>query len=155
MENSILYYVVKILHIISMSVWFGSALSWVRDIKKSLEMGEPHLKPMVSRINTGSIISSASGILTILTGIGFVFFKGGFGAVPVRIHIGMTFALAMFVVGVFVMRPTWAKIEGIVASNGDLTMAKDYTKRIAMLSGIFQLLWLLSLITMVVPFESL
>jgi hypothetical protein len=138
-----------------MSIWFGAALSWVRDIKKSLELGEPHLKPMVSRINSMSILSTISGTITIVTGVVFIFLKGGFGVVPIRIHIGFTFALAMFVIGVFVIRPTWAKIEGTIASNGDINNAKLNSKKIAMLTSIFHLLWLLTLVTMVVPFEAL
>ena len=65
------------------SVWFGASFLISKDIRKTLEAGQPHLKLLVERVKSTERLGIPSGLLTILTGIGLIFMSGGFKAVSV------------------------------------------------------------------------
>jgi hypothetical protein len=131
--------ILRIVHVAFASVWVGYPLGASGDIRRTLALGPPHTDVLVSRINRTARITIASGVLTAATGLGLVFAVGGFGAVTVRIHIGLTLTLLSLAVGGTLTHPAWFRIREAIA-KGDLEVAKKNVKRFAAGDGIEQLL---------------
>ncbi len=142
-----------VFHIVVAATLFGAPLGLSRNIRKSIKTGHPAVKLVAADGAVRAKIAAIAATLTLLTGIGLIFMKGGFGAVNKSYHIAMTLQIAIMGVGIGIMRPAVRKIEGAIqvdSFNADDVRAAG--KKIAMGSGIIHLLWLIILITMVNPF---
>lgn len=134
-----LYFFLRFVHIAAMASWFGSIMMLTGDIRRSVELGPPHIAPLVGRVRRSVVIATGSGWTTVLTGVALIFDLGGFGAVPVAIHVGLVLGLCLVGVGAFMGR-TW---DTLLAKHeaGDHAAVGPLLKRMSMLGGIFQLVW--------------
>ena len=139
----------KALHIIGAAMWFAIPLTLAGDIKRTLERDREHAKWLCDRTERSLKLVLIAGLLTLATGFALIFLNGGFGAVHSGIHTGLLLTLALFVLGVFGLRPTWKSIAQVINSERDLKEARAYAKRFAMLTGIAHLIWLVVLLAMV------
>ncbi len=144
-----LYLSLRLVHFISMGVWFGSNLLALRDIRTSLAAGPSNIGPLKARMQSGGMLATISGVITLLTGLALIFVLGGFKSVPRAIHIGLLTGIICAVVGGAGVGRTWFMIEKKLDAGADAASLAPLMKRIGMLSGIFQLLWLVTLILMV------
>lgn len=128
--------ILRILHLLSVAVWVGYPLGASGDIRRTLALGPPHTDLLVSRIGRSARVTIASGLLTAATGLGLVFAMGGFGAVPARIHVGLTLTLATLAVGAALSHPIWVRIRKTITAKGDLAEAQRAAKRFGMATGI-------------------
>lgn len=144
-----LYYALRFVHLIFMATWFGSTLFTSGDIKRTLAAGPAGVPALRERVARSSRIAGLSALLTIVTGIALIFVLGGFGSVPPPIHISLVLALAAMAIGAGGIGGAWKKIEKRIDEGADPTSLGDLAKRISMLSGIFHLLWLVTLVLMV------
>ena len=74
---------------------------------------------------------------------------GGFGSVPVVIHISIVTAFIAWVVGGAIIGRNAAAIEKGLEEGAEPESLKPLAKKIAMGVGIFHSLWLVTLIMMV------
>jgi hypothetical protein len=134
-----LYLSLRVLHLISMATWFGVGLFTPGDIRRPLAAGgdTSHLRDRVNRV---SRVGAGFGWLTFLSGIGLIISMGGMGAVPVPIHIALTLTL---------VKRTWNKLEELLLAGASAETTAPLVKRGAMFAGIFQTLWLINLLLMV------
>ncbi|NUP06654.1 MAG: hypothetical protein HOW73_11420 [Polyangiaceae bacterium] len=143
------YYAIRIVHLLSMAVWFATPLTIVSDLKKSIARGKPHTDVVVSRVERQLSIATIGAILTILSGLGMIFSLGGFGAVSPRIHAGFTLALVVLTVEFFPLKGTVARLGESLASE-NARDAQPLVKRVGMFAGITHFLKLTILILMVI-----
>ncbi len=144
------YYVLRLLHLMFATLWFGVGLTLPGDVRRTLSRGRPQVDTLPERAMRASIIALGSGVLALITGVGMIVNKGGFKMVSVRVHAGLGLALLLLAVTVMGLL-THRKIAEVIRSGGDLEPARVLAKRVGMLSGIEQLVWLVILILMVVP----
>ena len=144
------YYVLRLFHLMFAMLWFGVGLTLPGDVRRTLSRGRPQVDTLPERAQRASIIALGSGVLALATGVGLIINKGGFKMVSVRVHAGLGLALLLLAVTVLGLL-THRKIAGIIRGGGDLEPARVLAKRVSMLSGIEQLVWLIILTLMVVP----
>ncbi len=145
-----LYQFLLLLHIAFTAVWFGGSLANSGRLRRGLASGSTGAKIAVSETARSLNISLIFGILTFVTGLFLVLQTGGFATARKGIHIAMGITLLMIVLEGTVIRSTFGKLAGIVRSSDDVSGGVSYVKRLAMFSGIQQLLWLMVLGLMVV-----
>ena len=140
--------ILKIFHIAFAAPWFGGTLSTVGDIRRTIALGAPHLGPLHARLRRIGLIARISGLATLLSGVGLIFYFGGFAKVATRFHIALGLTILSAVVGVVIAKTT----DSLIAQgeSADQATLQPLAKRIAMFSGIFQLLWFVNLCIMVI-----
>jgi len=142
------YLTLRLLHIASMAVWFGAMLFLSGDVRRTLAAGPEHADLLRTRCKRATVAAAAAGGITLLTGFGLIGVLGGMGAVPPAVHMGMTVSIVMLFLGGGVGR-TWRSIDAGLAEGKPGADLMPLSKRITILTGIFHLLWVLTLITMV------
>lgn len=135
-----MYFALKILHILSMAVWFAAPLTITSDIRKTLGLGKPHTQELAARVDRPVVLAMGFGVLTIVTGVALIFQLGGFKAVSPRIHASLLLALIALAVEMMALRPAIARLSEEGAKPG----------KIAMFTGISHLLKLVMLVLMVI-----
>ena len=88
-------------------------------------------------------------ILTLVTGLTMIMYKGGFGMVSPNIHAALSLMLIHLLLSFLLMKPTGDKL--VQASQGeaiDTELAEKSLKKLGMGSGILQLNWVLMLFLM-------
>jgi uncharacterized membrane protein len=136
------------LHLLSMAVWVGAALTISGDVRRTISRGKPHTDILAARIERSLGINAVAATFTLLSGLGMVFAKGGFGAISPMVHAGFALALVVFATELLGLRPTVAKL-GQTLANGEAKDLKSMQARIAMFTGIGHLLKLVILVLMV------
>jgi uncharacterized membrane protein len=136
------------LHVLSMAVWLGAALTIAGDVRRTISRGKPHTDILAARIERSLGINAVAATFTLLSGLGLVFAKGGFGAISPMVHAGFALALVVFATELLGLRPTVAKL-GQTLANGEAKDLKSMQGRIAMFTGIGHLLKLVILVLMV------
>jgi hypothetical protein len=149
-SGAMLYLGLRLVHILFMTTWIGSALFATADVKRTFATGEPsHLPLLRERMRKTGIAAGVSGLVTVLTGIALIFVLGGFGKVPIAIHIGLTTGVLALVVGAGGIGGTWRKIDTAIGSGAPMASLQPLVGRLAMLGGIFHLLLFSTLVLMV------
>ncbi len=137
-----MYEILKLVHLLSMAVWFGATLTIASDARRSLALGKAHVTELVTRIDRSAVISMAFGLVTIVSGVALIFQLGGFKAVSPRIHTSLLLALIALALEMMALRPAIARLSEEGAKPG----------KIAMFGGIGHLLKLVILVLMVLRF---
>lgn len=100
-----------------------------------------------AEVNRAGAVAKIFGIATFLTGLGLVFYRGGFKAVSPTIHMGMTLVLIMIILGFVLHGPTGKKLTAAAQANDVAAWTKN-RKKWSMGEGIMQLLWTVTLVLM-------
>lgn len=143
-----LYHTLRLIHIVAMTAWFASTMFAAGDARRSIASGKD-LDGLRDRLRRGATAGGASAFATILTGFALIYAVGGFGQVPRAIHTGLLLALLSWAVAGVGVGGATRGLDAAIAAGADPETLRGHAKRIAMMSGIFQLVWLLTLITMV------
>lgn len=143
-----IYYPIRIVHLVSMAVWFAVPLMITGDLKRSLALGKAHAEAAISRVERTLAISTFGALATIVSGLVMIFALGGFGAISPRIHAGFGLALVLLAVEFFLLKGAVSRAGGSVAA-GKPEDAQPQVARVAMFGGISHLLKLVILVLMV------
>ena len=141
--------ILRAVHLLAMGLWFGGALFFAGDIRRTLARGAPHVDLLVERVDKVLRMSIIAGFLTIGTGFGMVFIMGGMKVLPIRMHVGTGLALMALVLEVAVLGPAFAKVTRALADQ-KLDDARAAAKKLAPLVGIEHALKLAAFVTMIV-----
>jgi hypothetical protein len=134
------------LHILSAATWLGAAMWTPGDLRRTLALGRPHVDALLARARPALRLDLAAGVLTLITGIVAMGLRGG---VPrIGILVGLAAVLARLALSLAVVRPAFAGVERAVGA-GDLAAAAAPAGRLAAISGIGHLLWVVALAGMV------
>lgn len=149
------YLVVRTLHVVGMLLWLGAGLSFpvVADVRRSLAAGPSQASALRERLKTTSMIVIPSAIVTLVTGLLLITFRGGFGAVPPRIHVGLLCALLVFATGAGYTSPAMIRM-GNALEKGEVPEANAAADRVVLGLRLEDTLRLLALLAMLIPFEN-
>jgi hypothetical protein len=142
-----LLYTVLVLHIASAAAWFGHKLLVPADLRRSLS-GAAVAEGLLSRVEAAQRLGIGSGLATLTTGLVLIHLSGGFGEMPLRIHLGLALVIVMFVLGATLARPAWNRVRAAIPDN--LGEARKSARVLAGVLIVEQVLWLAALGTMVV-----
>ena len=142
--------VVIILHIACAAVWFGASLPVPGMVRRGLA-GPADAKWMVGEVERLMRVSLIFGIVTIITGLILVLEAGGFQVVPHTIHWALLLAFGLLTVQLIAGKGIWQPLKRIILDGSDRAPLAGLQKRLAMTSGIRQLLWIVILALMVFP----
>ncbi len=141
--------VLKLLHLVFMAAWFGSVLFVAGDVRRTVATDGADLDLLRDRCARYKRISMVSAILTLATGFGLIFTRGGMGAVPFPIHISILTGLAALVVGAAGIGKTWQRIDGRLSGGASAADVAGDVKKLGMFTMVFHTLWLGTLVLMV------
>jgi|SoiMethySBSTD1v2_1073268.scaffolds.fasta_scaffold141965_3 putative copper export protein len=141
--------IAKLLHLVAISIWIGGGLHAILDARYSLRREKPHLEAFVERMRAAGRTLLAAGLVAFATGLWLVAIKGGFKALPPRIHAGMGVTILIFAVGPF----TFVALSrlGEALSRDDAAGVAASSRRFRVLAWIEELLRVAVLGLMVSP----
>lgn len=142
--------VLRFVHILSASTWLGAALWTAGDVRRTLAQGQPFVNALAARSRPAMRLDLWAGIATIVTGSALVGMLYA-GMPRTGILVGFGAAALRLVLLLAVTAPALNRLQAAVAS-GDLAATALPAKRLAMISGIGHLLWVVALAGMVFPF---
>ncbi len=142
--------VVRFLHILAASTWLGAALWTAGDIRRTLAQGQPFVNALSARSRPAMRLDLWAGIATVITGSALVGLEY-VGMPPTSIVIGFVAAALRLVLLLAVTVPAIGRLQTAV-SSGELVATEAPARRVAMVSGIGHLLWLIALAGMVFKF---
>lgn len=138
--------ILQVLHVAVAATAFAITLPSGGAMKRAIGQGREVKLAAATLVNRSGQLASIFGILTLLTGLGLVFYLGGFKVVSPTIHAGLGLVLVMIAHGALFMRPTGKRIVAAVDQGDDAWAAAR--KRFAIGDGVMQLLWLVVLVLM-------
>jgi hypothetical protein len=142
--------VLRFLHILSASTWLGAALWTAGDVRRTLAQGQPFVNALAARSRPAMRLDLWAGIATIITGSALVGMR--YVDMPrTGIIVGFVAAALRLILLLAVTVPALNRLQAAVAS-GELAATALPAKRMAMISGIGHLLWVIALAGMVFPF---
>lgn len=147
---NVLAIVLRFLHILAASSWLGAALWTAGDVRRTLAQGQPFVNALAQRSRPALRIDLWAGIATLVTGAGLVGILYA-GMPRAGILVGFAAAAVRLVLLLAVTVPALRAVSDAVA-RGDVAAATPPARRLAMISGIGHLLWLIALAGMVFPF---
>jgi uncharacterized membrane protein len=147
-----LFFLLRLLHIAAVIVWLGGGLSIpvALDIRRTLARGVGQGAGLVERLSATTAMVIPAGLTTFCTGLGLVLMRGGFGAVPPRIHVGLGLTLGIFALGALVGRPALRRLAAAVEAE-DQAAADAAGRRFARCVHCEDVLRLGALVLMVLP----
>lgn len=134
-----MYLALRLVHLMSAAVWFGATLIVAGDVRRSVELGGAAARAMIDRVRRTLVLSSAAGATALASGLGLVFFLGGFRSVPARIHAGFGLSLLALAIEVSVLGAAFRRITDGVTQD-DSQEARGGTRQFAGLTGVLHLL---------------
>ena len=143
-----LYASLKLLHILGMTAWFAANLFAPGDARRSIASGKD-LDGLRDRLRRGSTVGGIGAFVTVITGFGLIAVLGGFKQVPHAIHAGLLLALVSWAIAGVGVGGAARALDAAIGSGAAPEVLRGHVKRLAMMSGIFQTVWLLTLVTMV------
>ena len=144
-----LYFTLRLLHILSMATWLGASLFQAGDLRHSLAGGPEGLPGLRDRMNRTNRVAAIMGLLTITTGLALIYALGGFGAVPTSIYVGLGIATLMMLVGGGAIDGTWKQIEKRLDGGDPPESLAGLARRLTIATGVVQAMWLTTLVMMV------
>jgi hypothetical protein len=135
------------LHVLSTAVWLAAALWVAGDVRRTLDLGRPHVDALAARVRPALGLDAAGGIATIVTGA-LLLWAEGMGHPRLGISIGILLTLARLVV-LAVARRSWRSILARLQAGETVPPRDPAARRLGMLTGIAHTLWLLALAGMI------
>jgi len=145
--------VLVILHITCAAILFGLPLGLPGTCRRAMAASQGALQVAAAdAVRKGKILGGAS-LLTLVTGVSLIMSVGGFGAAPKNFHAALGLMIVAIVVSAGIIRPAGSNL--VIAAAGDTLnqdLANKSIKKMAMGSGILQLMWLSMLALMFTKF---
>jgi hypothetical protein len=135
------------LHVLSTAAWLAAALWVAGDVRRTLELGRPHVDALAARVRPALGLDAAAGIATVVTGA-LLLWEEGMGHPRLGITLGIVFTLARLVL-LAVARRSWRSVLGRLQRGEPVGPRDPAARRLGMLTGIAHTLWLLALAGMI------
>ncbi len=137
--------ILLVIHITAAATAFAVGMTMTGAIRRATDKSREVKLAVLEHARRAGTISSIFGLVTLLSGLALIFYRGGFKVVSPTIHTAITLVLIMLLIGRFVQRPLGARLEAAVDDTAAWTAGR---KRWAMFEGIQQLLWVVTLALM-------
>ena len=135
-----LHVLLVIAHIVFASAWFGLAVALPVLSRAAVASPSEALTAAGTRVVQ---IMTVAIVLFYALAVANFFVGGGFSAYPPTYHISLTLGLALVLIQVLIVQPTWLKLDG---ADADAVAASR--KRLGMWVGIGHGIWLVILVLM-------
>jgi len=138
---------VRFLHILAMAAWLAASLWLAGDARRSLSAGRAEAMAFLGRARAALLTDRAAGALTIFTGLGLVHLANAW---PPSAGLLIGFVLALVRAGLTdaVMAPALRRIATGLAGGAEPATLRPHASRMASVSGLGHLAWLLALAAM-------
>ncbi len=143
------YIALVCVHISFAALILGVSVTLSGELRRALSAGHLAFRQTALSAARKAMLTLISTGMTFATGLGLIFYRGGFGVVTKNYHIAMTLMLVSLVVVALIVKPATAK--AVAASAGetlDENAARSSFKKVAMGVGILHTMWLGSLVLM-------
>ena len=145
-----LYRVLLVIHISAAALALGGSAGLLRHLRGALAVNVQAFQLATEDTVRRTKLMFLSGLVILATGLALIFVRGGFGAVPVQIHIALLIMLVWIAVSASLLRPTVAQLAELGrASQLDSQAIGKKFKRLAMSQGILHGCWLIMLVLMI------
>lgn len=143
------YLVARFLHIFFAALWFGLTIGGGQKALLFAREGlEQRTDPKVFLLKNG-ILGAFAGFATLAAGTWLVSQTGGWEDLPTPIHVGAYLAIVMFVIGALPISIGWKKLAKSRSNGVAQTELEAIARRIGLWERALQLLWIITLATMV------
>lgn len=142
------YVIYRVLHIAMVATWFGLVLGLPGSLKRANRRSPEAIQHASREALRRITLSLGFGVLSLVTGLVVIFHLGGFGVVHRNIHTGLGLVVISLIVVAAVTRPAALKLARLTGEAVEMDRARPLIVRIAVSSGVFQLLWLVTLVLM-------
>jgi hypothetical protein len=147
------YVLLRVLHITIAATWLGVTLGGAGQVKRALAAGPGLFAQATREVQRRRWLSFIMGVLTVVTGVILILDNPeGFKGVHKNIHMALGIAVVKVGFGFAILKTTVKKLVSVgekAAGESELpSRAGDGVRRLAMLSGIDDLLWLVLLTLM-------
>jgi hypothetical protein len=141
------YDLVRLLHVLSIAAWLGSALWVPGDVRRTLASGGD-LAALRARVRPALALDLVAGLAAIVTGTALLALHG----LPLRngLQVGAGLGILLLALVGAGVRPAWLRVAAR-ADAGDAPGARAAAGRLAALAGVGHVLWLGALSLMVLP----
>jgi hypothetical protein len=139
--------ILLVLHIAVAATAFAVTLVMGGGLRRATAQGRDVKLALAALTQRAGNIAGLFGMLTFVTGLVLIFYRGGFKVVSPAIHAGMGIVIIMILLGAFYLKPISARI---LASVDDASGWSAALKRFNIGHGIMQTLWLITLVLMFV-----
>lgn len=144
----------KLVHILSICIWFGTKLLVPADIRRAIADGNGAMDSAIRRVNLVQKVAISASMVTLASGLAMIWQYGGFGAVPTRIHVGFALTLALFALGAFGVDKAWKKIRDAVKRGvTERAELSRLERRLSVLMTVENVIWCGVLFLMVFRLE--
>jgi hypothetical protein len=137
------------LHVVSTAAWLAAGLWVAGDVRRTLDLGRPHVDALAGRVRPALGLDAAAGVATLVTGA-LLLWEAGMGHPRLGISLGIVFTLARLAL-LALARRSWRSILGRLQQGEPVAPRDPAARRLGMLGGIAHTLWLLALAGMVFP----
>ncbi len=138
-----------LLHILTAAAWFGLGLRLAAQARRALTL-EP--KAAQALLEEGAASVRQMGVFlvaTLLFGLGALFAGGGFGVYGAPYHTSLLLLLVLIGLQWGMLRPAWRSLQQALGSHAsDVPQAERSRKRVALVTGLGHLLWVIILVLM-------
>jgi hypothetical protein len=145
---------VRLIHILSIALWFGPKILVPADLRRAIGDGGEAMESAIRRINLVQKVAIAASMVTLASGLGMIFLSGGFSHVPHRIHAGLALTLAIFGLGAFGVDKAWARIRVAAKEGKSKVELYEMERRLSFLMTIENIIWCGILFLMVFRLEA-
>ena len=136
-----------VLHVAFAAVAFAVPLGMPGSLKRARAHGPEAFLAAAQDARRRDMLAGITWLLTLITGVAPIFVNGGFKAMPPHYPAANGLVILVVAFGFLFIRPAVAGVVKAAEAHDD-TRATSLIKRIAMGSGIVQLVWLVTLVLM-------
>jgi hypothetical protein len=145
------YIALRVLHISFTAGWFGMLLVMAGGLSEALKSDVVVLRASAAQAHKRVALSLVFGALTLLTGLVLIFRMGGFKAISPNFHMALGLVVLMLLFSLVFVWPAGKRLKAL-AFDPQLSLPSEagtkLKKRLAIGSGILQLLWVVVLVLM-------
>jgi hypothetical protein len=140
-----------VLHISFTAAWFGMMVVMAGGLSEGLRGDVAVLRSSAAQAHKRVTLSLVLGALTLLSGLVLIFRMGGFKALTPNFHMALGLVVLMLLFSVVFVWPAGKRLRAL-AFDPQLRLPSEtgtkLRKRLAIGSGILQLLWVVVLVLM-------
>jgi hypothetical protein len=147
----VIYFGVKLVHVLAMALWVGGPVVAAFGARKRLAGGGSVAAATVEQLLAITPVFIGAALTTVLSGAALVYLSGGISHVAPRILVGAALVVPIFAVGGGMNRPALMGLRDHFAAGGDGASAERWIRRFVLAHNLEQALRVTVLVLMVLP----
>ena len=138
-----------VFHIAVAAAVLGASFGWSRLLKSAGKAGLPALRVAAEDVGFRLVLLRFASFMTLFTGVGLIFFAGGFAVVSKNYHIALTLMLVAIGWNLFLLAPKVKALRTLVRTDSvNQAECDNLVSKIGMGTGVLHAMWLVLLVLM-------